>query len=392
MDDKTQKERLEQELRFLKESFEAEVISEEEFKKGKDRIERKLKEIESIVKSPPNEEPKAEAAENQVKEELKSEAIESKEEKIKLKVIQDEAQQFKQQPPPKIEEKVSREAEKEPEIEVKLEQNKFFKYSIIFVVLMLVIFFSYNLLKNDAKVQKSGAIKFVPVCSSNADCKQEGKEGFCLNPGTVDAKCEFKEIPKTNVVIVNDRKNCFNCDTQRVLSILETWFGAIKPKEIDYSTSEGKALAEKFGGLLLPIYILDENITRKAGFEQFKQAFVQKEGNYVLSEYASAAAFYFKRSTVPNKLDLFVIEGDSVSEKAENNLKEFLENFKDVRFDKHNSKSELAQELGIKNYPAFLMNNQVRFSGVQSAESIKENFCKLNKLDACEKILSKSLV
>ena len=34
MDDKTQKERLEQELRFLKESFEAEVISKEEFDKG----------------------------------------------------------------------------------------------------------------------------------------------------------------------------------------------------------------------------------------------------------------------------------------------------------------------------------------------------------------------
>ncbi|MBS3097116.1 hypothetical protein J4480_06815, partial [Candidatus Woesearchaeota archaeon] len=46
MDDKTQKERLEQELRFLKESFEAEVISKEEFEKGKDRVEKKLGDIE----------------------------------------------------------------------------------------------------------------------------------------------------------------------------------------------------------------------------------------------------------------------------------------------------------------------------------------------------------
>ena len=50
MDDKTQKERLEQELRFLKESFEAEVISKEEFEKGKDRIEKKIKEIHSTEK------------------------------------------------------------------------------------------------------------------------------------------------------------------------------------------------------------------------------------------------------------------------------------------------------------------------------------------------------
>ena len=37
MDDKNQKERLEQELRFLKESFEAEVISKEEFEKFEER-------------------------------------------------------------------------------------------------------------------------------------------------------------------------------------------------------------------------------------------------------------------------------------------------------------------------------------------------------------------
>ena len=50
MDDKSQRERLEQELRFLKESFEAEVISKEEFKKGKDRLEEKLKEIQNTAK------------------------------------------------------------------------------------------------------------------------------------------------------------------------------------------------------------------------------------------------------------------------------------------------------------------------------------------------------
>ena len=35
MEEKTQKERLEQELRFLKESLEAEIISNEEYEKAK---------------------------------------------------------------------------------------------------------------------------------------------------------------------------------------------------------------------------------------------------------------------------------------------------------------------------------------------------------------------
>ena len=82
MDDKPQRERLEQELRFLKESFEADVISREEFEKGKDRVERKLKEIKAAEKE----------ANPQPKEEQKNDAaIEQKSgEKIKLKVIQDE--------------------------------------------------------------------------------------------------------------------------------------------------------------------------------------------------------------------------------------------------------------------------------------------------------------
>ena len=40
-----EKERLEKELRFLKESLEANIISEEEFEKGKKRIEKRLDEL-----------------------------------------------------------------------------------------------------------------------------------------------------------------------------------------------------------------------------------------------------------------------------------------------------------------------------------------------------------
>ena len=49
--EKEQRERLEQELRFLKESLEADVISKEEYERGKERIERKkqfLKELKDI--------------------------------------------------------------------------------------------------------------------------------------------------------------------------------------------------------------------------------------------------------------------------------------------------------------------------------------------------------
>ena len=124
------------------------------------------------------------------------------------------------------------------------------------------------------------------------------------------------------------------------------------------------------------MYILDENITKKQNFEQFKQVFAKKDGYYVLNENTAGSPFYFKRDSIPNRLDLFVIPDDKSSISAEKNLKEFLGTFEEVKFGKHLPDDKLTQELGIKTFPTFLINNQVKFSGVQSADTIKENFCK----------------
>ena len=195
-----------------------------------------------------------------------------------------------------------------------------------------------------------------------------------------------------NVFILTDKDNCVNCDTARVLSIIESWFGALNANEIDYNTIEGKTLAGKLDAKLLPLYIIDENITEKQVFEQFKQAFIRKDNSYVLSDDASGSPFYFKRDDIPNKLDLFIISGDSSSAKAEANLKEFLAAFNDVKFERHLSNDNFTKELGIKTFPTFLVNNKIKFSGIQSAETIKNNFCKLNTVPECEKSLAKSLV
>ena len=369
MDDKNQKERLEQELRFLKESFEAEVISKEEFEKGKDRIEKKLKELEG-TNHDSEEKPK-------IKEETRKEIVENSDDAIKS---HEETQNQESQ-------KITEAPEKQKN------EGRLFKYAVVFVVVALVIFFSYSLFKSGSVTKdKTKEIKFVAACNSDKDCKQDSKEGFCLNPGAKDAKCEFKEVQKTNVLVLNDKKNCFNCGTQRVLGILENWFGPLNALEIDYNSEEGKALAEISSIRLLPAYILDENISKLQAFEQFRQVFSKKADHYVLNEDAAGSTFYFKRESIPSRLDLFVKSGDSASVRAEKNLKEFLDNFKDVKFEKHLSDSNLSQELGIKNFPTFLVSNRVKFSGVQTADTIKENFCSLNSNEACKKALSRNLV
>ncbi|MBI2541292.1 hypothetical protein HYV80_01100 [Candidatus Woesearchaeota archaeon] len=362
MDDRTQKERLEQELRFLKESFEAEVISKEEFEKGRDRIEKKLHEM---AKPPQNQKEgqKNEAAEKKEIPKTDESIIHNEGGKLKLKVIQEEQHEHFE-PVPATSSERTEYVEPSKEISGK-KDSKFLKYSIVFVVLLLAAFFLYSTFK-DINLQNE---KIVP-----------------LNPVQ-----EIKEAPKTNLLVINDRKNCFNCDTERIIAILENWFGDLNAREIDYSTNEGRSIAEKSDAKLLPLYILDENITQKQNFNQFKQIFSKKNGSYVLNENTAGSAFYFKRDNIPNKLDLFANPGDEASTRAEKNLDGFLAVFKDVKFEKYSGSSSLAKELGIKTFPTFLVNNKVKFSGVHSPESIKANFCRLNKMPACEKSLSKNL-
>ena len=363
MDDKTQKERLEQELRFLKESYEAEVISKEEYEKGRDRIDKKLKEIQNLEKNQ-NSEIKDEKIEEAAKAEdvNKDDLISNKEDgKIKLNVIQDDIEERKEDGPIQNSEKIIL-------TEDKKNKSKFMRYAVIFLVLLLILFFSYSYFKN------------------NKETKIQQKE-----LQSSDLKFS-KPIQKINVIVLNDMKKCFNCDASRVLSILESWFDAINEREIDINTNEGKNLSEKFEISLLPAFILDNNVSTKPRFDELKQIFVEKEDGYLLSKEVAGSTFYFRREYMPNRLDLFVIAGDEASIKAEKNLQEFLNSFKEVKFNKYVSNDALTKELGIKTFPTFLINNQIRFSGIHTAETIKENFCKMNKMPECEKSLSQNLV
>src|SRR3989338_921575 len=135
MDDKTQKERLEQELRFLKESFEAEVISKEEFEKGSDRIERKLREIRA------SEPEKKEVQKGAPKSEEKKEPGE---EKIKLNVISDD----------KPAEKTAEKIEKKPIVEKKYEapvesgpevkKSRLWIYLVVILIIAGALFFYFR--------------------------------------------------------------------------------------------------------------------------------------------------------------------------------------------------------------------------------------------------------
>ncbi len=387
MDDKDGREKLQQELNFLKESFDAEVISKDEYEKGKERVEQKLKEINNDAEN--NKESKGTETAQEVKESNdtsndKGENDNYFEDGNKLSPVPEEKTEIKQEETKK-ETHFAKDDSKENK-----KESKLFMYAIVFVVLALVVFFAYSL-TNSGTANKP-QIEPAALCGSDTDCMKDNVNSVCLNPGTKDAKCQTPEIPKTKVIVLNGRKECFNCDTQRILSLLESWFGTIDAKEINYDTDEGKSLADKYGINVLPAYVLEERIINSSSFGQFKQIFIKKNDAYVLKEDAAGSTFYFRRGNIPNRLDLFVKSDDAASAKAEKNLQEFLNTFKNVQFEKHMQGDNLTSELNIRTFPSFLINNQIKFGGVQTADIIKTNFCSMNKDEECKNSLAKSLI
>ena len=374
MEEHNQKERLEQELRFLKESYEAEVISREEFEKGKDRIEKKLKELAA---------PAHTSHESNEETELKQ--PDKKEENL-----QDGQLSSVNEAKPEIYDKKDFAEEKKP---ISQKENRIFKFAVVFVVLTLAAFFSYSLFagSGDQPVNDKEP-KFTAACHSDADCIKDKIQGICSSPGTKDAKCGFAEAKRIKIIVLNDREGCFNCDTKRILGILESWFGPLDAEEIDYGTKNGTEFAESIEARMIPSYAVYGNISNDPEFEKFKRAFVIKGDAYVLSEDAAASTLYFRRESIPNELGLFAKKGDSATVKVQNNLKEFLEAFPNASFNVYYAEDQLTKELGIKAFPTFLVNNRVRFSGIHTAETIKDNFCALNKVEECDKQLSMSLV
>ncbi|MEK7172735.1 MAG: hypothetical protein AAB740_02020, partial [Patescibacteria group bacterium] len=183
------------------------------------------------------------------------------------------------------------------------------------------------------------------------------------------------------------------CETGRVLSIIHSFFPNLDTESIDFETDAGKEIAEKFNIAALPAYILNSSLQESKNYYKLYNAFTQVGESFVMKNTVANSNYYIEREEMPNKLDLFLIPSENASFAAEKNLKEFLEAFDEkVDFEKHNSDDEIVKELGINTFPTFLVNNKIKFSGVQSANKIKENFCSMNKLDECELRLTKRLV
>ncbi len=363
-----QKERLERELRFLKDSLAAGVVSKEEYEKGKARIERKLSEID---------------------EELPTEDIEIKEIKNERPHLTEKSTEEEKEKPKAVMHE-SKDIWEEKEEEKPAKKNKKTIYYIAVIVLLVLIYFFMNQTPADF-TNLTVEDQFVPECIKDSDCEEIGKIGICENPDTKEANCTFKDPVETKLTILND-ESCSSCDTSRMKSILNHLFKGTIIEEVDYNTVEGQKLVQDFDIDVLPAYIYDSNLGETYNFDNAKRTFVEENDVYLMLPTASGSNYFFNRPEIKQSLKLFVLP--NVSDANKNNVQDVLDLFEDtIKFEKIEVTDEekLKEDLAITTYPTFLVNNQLKFQGVQSPEVIKQKFCELNDLTDCVVELSKDL-
>jgi len=148
-------------------------------------------------------------------------------------------------------------------------------------------------------------LAMLPVCFSDANCKKEGFIGSCQEPGTLQAKCNFKPTNRINLVIITP-KICQACNTQTLVNHLKVYFPGLTVSYFYYPGRDAAKKIKEFKLETLPAYILGKEIEKETSFANFKNNMEARGDAYVLKNTFTGLSYYLNRKTIPQKFDLFI--------------------------------------------------------------------------------------
>jgi hypothetical protein len=335
----SQVDRLKRELKFLKESFEAGIISEEEFLKGKKRIEKKLDEwgegvIEEYGRKPQTiQEVSAEDIIEEVKEEQQrtvTQTINAKkdftDEQIKERIkhqeekegIEQELDETKMQLEEtkkqlrdaekekskkttiiqKLEKEIKKRDEKITELKNKKKNGKTFnawKYvSIILIAAIILLLFTKISTDTTNIPLNQTQQNTTETCKTDTDCNAEqGKVGICTLTNETTS-CEYILTPEVEMIVLND-KNCTKCDTTKTVQLIKQLFPETTTiTSFDYNNEQGKTLYQAYNIKYLPAYIFSKNLEQTNTWrtnERLRASFTQQTNKYVLNAESTGANY-----------------------------------------------------------------------------------------------------
>ncbi|MDP6626839.1 MAG: hypothetical protein QGG50_02970 [Methanopyri archaeon] len=134
----------------------------------------------------------------------------------------------------------------------------------------------------------------LPACGQDADCTKTGKIGKCVNPNTDDAVCEFIDPVTVKLTILNKQSDP-SCDSSQIEAALVRLFPGVDVEEVDVASAEGKALVEKYDVLIVPKFILDDNLENTNTWDTnvgIRSVFEKKGDIWMLGDDATGASCY----------------------------------------------------------------------------------------------------
>ncbi len=87
--------------------------------------------------------------------------------------------------------------------------------------------------------------------------------------------------PAVNLTVVND-ENCDTCKADSAILGLKTAIPTVVPREVSVNSDEGKALLQKTGAKMIPVFIFDKSIEKSEVFDKIQNVLTQKDDIYVL--------------------------------------------------------------------------------------------------------------
>lgn len=155
----------------------------------------------------------------------------------------------------------------------------------------------------------------IPICTQASECPPKaGQIPQCLNGGTAEARCEYTEDAKVELMVLND-PSCSSCDSTEIEKALDQIFLNIDTKYVDVNSAEGKKMVEDYNIDVVPAFIFDKNVEQTyiwKNNQQVQTIFESNNGNYKLLDEATGANHYVseeKRQELLQKIG--VVTGDN---------------------------------------------------------------------------------
>lgn len=165
-------------------------------------------------------------------------------------------------------------------------------------------------------------LSILPQCFSDSNCKKEGFDGACVNPGVLGAKCSFKKAGEINLLVISSN-DCIACGTEATVNSLKAQFPGLIVSNLYYPDKKASKLISDLGIAGLPAFVFDKTIEKEKDFDGFKEKLLAKGDYYLLKPLYGGLAYFLNREQAKGRFDLFI----SLTDKDASRILEAVKDF-----------------------------------------------------------------